>query len=519
MTAPFKDSYRPRTYSPAHRSDRAALGACVARLTDHLASAVDDRGAVQDRCGSRILESVLMLALLRKERIYPDTQKTLTRFVRTRRAQSTLIELEKHLADASLSDPPHPADTAGLLAGFNHFTAARKRLMFTTYLAILGTARHDETVDPATIDYQGHASWVGMTLCAVKVLNAYGRGTPDLVGDEDRAFLTSQVTNGSRREVWEGHLSAYLLTLLAISEFAPGSRLVREGIDRTLRHRNRDGGLPFITDMTIFLTALAGSALRQAHADPALVRRMGEYVAVHQAPDGGWPYTEGITQTDVDDTSCSAEFLRAADSSRWANELHQAGIYLASLANPDGGFPTYRRGHASEATMTANAIKALAPEWKRYPFLTPAVSFLIRAQKPDGTFECSWSNSETYAISRVLHALSLATADQQERISPTRVRARKYLEGTQNPDGGWGHHPGASSDPISTAHALTACVLLGTPRWGAKALRYLLDRQETDGGYTSVPDQAAPRPIPYNFPVLADIFTLNALGHIRHLRQ
>ncbi|MDF2273460.1 terpene cyclase/mutase family protein [Streptomyces coacervatus] len=483
---------------------------------------IDDRGAVQEACGSRVLESALMLALLRRERIYPGTRKSLARFLQSQREDRALTALERQLADICLSDRPPQVEVEALLGGFEHFTAARKRLMFDTYLMVLGATPPDEKVNLSAVEYHGHASWVGVTLSAVKILHAYGRGRPDLLREQDREFLTSQVEDGSRREVWEGHLSAHLLALHAVNRFLPGSRLVREDIDRILQHRNPDGGLPFITDMTVWLTALAGLALTRVDTDPALLRRMGDYLAIHQAPDGGWSYTESVTQTDVDDTSCSAEFLSALDPSRYADELNRAGRYLTHIANEDGGFPTYRRGHASEITMTANAISALAPDWDRHAaLLEPAVAFLLRTQKPDGTFERSWSRADAYAISRALHALSLAPHRHVARfrtgISQVSTLALRYLEGAQNPDGGWGHRSGDPSDPISTAHALTASLPSGSAPWRLSGVRYLMDQQEPDGGFTSVPDQAAPRPIPYDFPVLADIFVLKALGNTHHL--
>ncbi|MFJ5309787.1 prenyltransferase/squalene oxidase repeat-containing protein [Streptomyces sp. NPDC088350] len=463
-----------------------------------------------------------MLALLRRESIYPGVRESLACFLHSRREDRALTMLERQLADVCLSAVPSQVEAAVLLEGFEHFTAARKRLMFDTYLMVLGATPPDEKVDLSAVAYHGQASWVGVTLSAVKILHAYGRGRPDLVSEQDREFLVSRVKAGSRREVWEGHLSAHLLALHAVTRFLPGSRLVREDIDRILQHRNPDGGLPFITDMTVWLTALAGSALTKVNADPAVLQRMGDYLAIHQAPDGGWSYTESVAQTDVDDTTCSAEFLAALNPSRYAEELHRAARYLTRIANQDGGFPTYRRGHTSEATMTANAISALAPDWDRHAaLLEPAVDFLLQAQKPDGTFERSWSSADAYAISRVLHALSLAphrhVARFQTGIARVSTLALRFLEGTQNPDGGWGHRSGGPSDPISTAHALTASLPSGSAPWRLSAVRYLMDQQDPDGGFTSIPDQAAPRPIPYDFPVLADIFVLKALGSTLHL--
>jgi squalene-hopene/tetraprenyl-beta-curcumene cyclase/sporulenol synthase len=51
----------------------------------------------------------------------------------------------------------------------------------------------------------------------------------------------------------------------------------------------------------------------------------------------------------------------------------------------------------------------------------------------------------------------------------------------------------------------------GEPR--RRCLAYLVAQQRDDGSFLSPPDQAGPRPLPYDVPVLASIFALLALGH------
>ncbi|WP_308311127.1 prenyltransferase/squalene oxidase repeat-containing protein [Streptomyces sp. GbtcB6] len=87
-----------------------------------------------------------------------------------------------------------------------------------------------------------------------------------------------------------------------------------------------------------------------------------------------------------------------------------------------------------------------------------------------------------------------------------------HLMTAQNSDGGWGRRASDPSDPISTSYAL-----LATRRWPStpahrQGVGYLLTRQRDDGGFSSRPDQAAPRPLPYDVPVLADICALWALN-------
>ncbi|WP_254711910.1 prenyltransferase/squalene oxidase repeat-containing protein [Streptomyces sp. TRM64462] len=354
----------------------------------------------------------------------------------------------------------------------------------------------------------------------MKILNAYGRGRPDLVGEEDREFLLTRLRAG-RRDIWEANIGAHLLALLAVHEFAPGGRVVRDGIEAVVAVRNPDGGVPFIPDYAVFFGALGGLALAETGADPLLLARIGEYLLQQQNAGGHWPYTERVTQDDVETAGAVIETLRAIDPVRYRTALDRGGAYLAGMANPDGGFPTYVSGHPSEIVMTANVVNALAPDWDTYSgILNPAVAFLLGAQQPDGTFERSWSLSEAHAIRRVLHALHRVPDGELPRfrqgIDQVRDRAEAYLHQTQNLDGG--QTAGDTSDPISTVHSLSALSVLDGPETRERreqGLAHLLSRQRPDGGFTSKPDQVAPRPIPYNFPNMAGIYVLTALGDLR----
>ncbi|MGW5162503.1 hypothetical protein ACWEPN_44120 [Nonomuraea wenchangensis] len=94
------------------------------------------------------------------------------------------------------------------------------------------------------------------------------------------------------------------------------------------------------------------------------------------------------------------------------------------------------------------------------------------------------------------------------------ARSVARLVETQNPDGGWGQLPGDPSDVLSTAQAVPVLARHGGLLSVHRAVTYLLDRQDADGGFTSVPDQVGPRPLPFDYPVLADIHALSALRRL-----
>ncbi len=486
------------------------------RLAARVAECFDDRGAVSERSASRVLESTMMLALLRRARRHPESQAGLVRFLSTRLADPDLTAVERTVAEASLGLRGRPSGEDDPFGHYAHHSTSRKQLMFGTYLAVLGAGPYPDL--GASFDYRGQTTWVELGMCAVKILNAAGRGRSDTITTQDRAFLIESL-EASRREVWEGNAAAHLLALLAVHTTDPDHPLVGDGIDAILRVRAADGGIPFVTDCTLYLSSVAGLALARCHSDyhRGLLTRIGDYLADHQNPDHGWAFTERVRQNDVDSAGSVLELLHALDPDRYAHAITRGREYIAGTANADGGFPTYLRGQPSEAVMTANAVIALAPAWHQYAdVLDNAVPHLLRAQKPDGTFESSWSLSEAHAIRRVVTALTHlpdhARTRRQHDIGHALHLAGSYLERTQNPDGGFGHRPGDDSDPISTAHSARAGAILGHLPWHRHALAYLLRHQHPDGGFVSKTDQVGPRPIPYDFPNLANITVLTALA-------
>jgi len=167
--------------------------------------------------------------------------------------------------------------------------------------------------------------------------------------------------------------------------------------------------------------------------------------------------------------------------------------------------------------MTAGAIIALTPAWAQHAeILRASAGFLLDSQQPDGTFRRDWTLSASSTIARAVQALdalpSTLTPRLQPRIAHAITLSRNYLEATRNPDGGWGHGDGYDSDVLSTARALPVLARFGCRNTTHDAVRYLLERQQDNGGFTSIPDQVGPRPFVFDFPVLTDIMTLHALN-------
>ncbi|MGW1641559.1 terpene synthase family protein [Streptomyces lavendulae] len=494
------------------------------RLERRLALAVAPGGAIADRCAGRVLESALLLALLRKLPAHHDVQRQLAGWLQERRTDADRVEAL--LIDACLHPHLLPADAASAATPFTRslgrFTGPRgrlKRSMLHTVLHLLGGLRltADDLPDRATGDTM--SAFAHVNLSAVRTIAAHATDRPHHVTPDERRALETLLDRGSDRLLWESNATTHLLGLHAVHTYHPAHPLLGQATAGLLKARDTDGSMPFLDSQDVWLSAVGGLAFL---ARPALRRytaRMGAFVAARQAEDGGWPYATGIRQTDVD-TACRAmEFLHTLDPHRYQATLRRGAAYLAATAGPHGGFPTWTHGDTPDLDMTAGAIIALTPHSPdHHPTIAAATRFVLDAQHDDGTWNPSWSLSEASAMLRAVDALDTARrvpGTDRERIAAATARAAARLTATQQADGGWGRTPEDHSDALSTAQALPIAARHCPPHVAAAATTYLLARQDEAGRFPAPPDQVGPRPIPFDFPVLADLHALTALTRSR----
>ena len=519
-TSPYMNVSASESGRPAQRP--WARGAVVAReqLREYLEAQVGEDGCVRGRCESRVLESVLTLHLLQQVGLFSEVRGQLEDYLRAQCIDEREDPLHAVLRRHALgeSTPQDAEAVRAYLARFDHFTNRRKRMMFSVLMAELGLAPFDSGLTPEDFSNSGeekYQSWVTVTVASLRILHAVGSGYPEWIRAEDVELLTAtQRTEGA----WEKHLLANILALLALRYFPRHRESLQNGLGLLISVQNADGGIPFIAGLEIFCTATAGLALVEAGARSPLLYRMADYLVGEQQPDGGWGYAEDVHQTDVDDTAYCLEFLRALDPERHAHAISQAEAYLVDIQGSDGGFPTFVAGSKSEIAMTAGALNALAPNREQHAeLITQGIRYIITHQKADGTFERSWSLSETNAIFRALMAMRLlpeSASGLRMTVELAEEYSLDYLRRSQNVDGGWGQRAGDASDPISTSYALIALSHFDEPATIERGVRYLVRQQQADGRFLSIPDQAGPRPIAWNVPILSDIFALLALDHV-----
>jgi len=476
-------------------------------------------GAFNSPVRSRILESALMLHLLRRTRRDPAWQRQLQDYLCAKLHEADAISAIAAKTVLKLPSGVEALAAVAAVANSAEYGLRRKRALLTMLLVELGAmsfadagiSPHEYTIGAAHRFSQLYAAALRVMHCRYQPLNIAN----------DLEFLTStQSANGS----WEQQILITLVVLLAVG---PDHLAFERGFRYLQTVRRDDGGMPFIDNQDIWVSCIAGLALQAAghRVRPEVHDQLAQFIINRQHENGGWSFTEGVTQTDTDVTANCVQVLCQHNYVRHVVSIQRALHYLARLQRPDGGYPTYKREGESEATMTANVLLAQSltgvPDPELNAKMLHAVRYLADRQQPDGSFEMSWSRSETYSIFRVLWALDVYQQTVAALLpSSLLIRSFNRLVKTQRPDGGWGQIPEFTSDALSTAYAIGALCLLSKqhliePHRINCAVGFLISRQDQEtGAFYSIPDVAGPRPIPFNTPLLSTIWCLLALSFV-----
>jgi prenyltransferase beta subunit len=300
-------------------------------------------------------------------------------------------------------------------------------------------------------------------------------------------------------------LTATLALCAALASFTPGSALATPNnptnkgrLESTVRFlqeaQNPDGGFggslggESNQDFSAWVTfALAADSINPQDQSTNGGVDAYAYLTTHAAE----ALHEELCRPVICTTSLERELLVADAAGTSPHDY--GGIDLSSelLARklPDGSFPFVPGGHG-EINDTIYAILSLSPvqEPAAQSAVKDATEWLIAAQNGDGSWSPQNSKSEAGEVDMTGAALQALNAPGQPAPGQSQRKALKYLQEAQEPDGGFPERPGeGESNVASTAWAVQGLWAAGeNPEdWvkgsGREPLNYMESLQQADG--------------------------------------
>ena len=373
------------------------------------------------------------------------------------------------------------------------------------------------------------------------------------------------VARQERDGSWGGIQPPWVYSLLALhlEGYGVDHPVVAQGLRGLDRFTIRDerGRRLEACQSPVWDTALALNALLDAGApgdDPAVVRAaewlLGEEIrgpgdwAVRRPslPPGGWAFEfDNDGYPDTDDTAEVILALRRVAHPDARPAIERGMRWLSGMATRDGGFGAFDADNTRtlctklpfcdfgavidppSADVTAHVVEALVAEGRGgEPVTRRAVTWLLKAQEPDGSWYGRWGANHVYGTGAVVPALVAAG------IRPGAAcvrRAVAWLEAHQNEDGGWGEDLRSYDDPAwvgrgastasQTAWALIALVAAGERSPAVeRGVAWLVDHQNGDGTWDEpyFTGTGFPGDFYINYHLYRLVFPISALG--RYLR-
>ena len=257
--------------------------------------------------------------------------------------------------------------------------------------------------------------------------------------------------------------------------------------------------------------------------DTAVVVLAMDRLTRGQTPPGGAAYGESIVR--------AREWIEGMQSRNggWgAFDAENDHEYLNNIPFADHGAlldpPT--------EDVSARCISMLAQLGvANTPVMKGGVAYLLRTQKPDGSWFGRWGMNYIYGTWSVLCALNAAGVDPQ---AAAMRRAAKWLVEIQNADGGWGEDGDSyrldyrGYEPAPSTASQTAWALLGLMAAGLcdhpaveGGMRYLMETQGEDGFWTEARYTATgfPRVFYLRYHGYAKFFPVWAMARYRNLKS
>ncbi|GAA4490078.1 squalene--hopene cyclase [Actinoallomurus oryzae] len=374
-------------------------------------------------------------------------------------------------------------------------------------------------------------------------------------------IVARQEADGS----WGGIQPPWVYSLIALSleGYDVDHPVMRNGLRGLVRFTIEDeqGRRLEACQSPVWDTALAMSALLDAGTPgdhPALVQAAGWMLGEEirgpgdwsvrrpSLPPGGWAFEfDNDGYPDTDDTAEVILALRRVAHPDARPAIERGVRWLSGMASRDGGFGAFDADNTRtlctklpfcdfgavidppSADVTAHVVEALVAEGHAgEPVTRRAVTWLLKAQEPDGSWYGRWGANHVYGTGAVVPALVAAG------IRPGSAcvrRAVTWLEAHQNDDGGWGEDLRSYDDPAwvgrgastasQTAWALIALLAAGERGPAVeRGVAWLVDHQNDDGTWDEpyFTGTGFPGDFYINYHLYRLVFPISALG--RYLR-
>jgi len=318
-----------------------------------------------------------------------------------------------------------------------------------------------------------------------------------------------------------------------------------------------------VWDTCIAMVALEEAGLAPDH--PALLRAAewllerqvlgpGDWqVKNKEAEPGGWVFEfRNDFYPDVDDTAFVLMALQRVDfpdKARLDRAARRGIQWLLSMQNRDGGWAAFDRDNdrkvltnipfadhnamidPSTADVTARVMECLGRYgWAAdHAVIQSGVKYLLADQCQDGSWFGRWGANYIYGTGGVLRALETVSLTARAYCQ----RAVAWLRAIQKTDGSFGEsllsydRPETKGQGSSTV-SQTAWALIGLLAAAdrddpavARAMRYLVERQNADGSWSEAEFTGTGFPCVFylKYHLYRNYFPLYALARYRHLAQ
>jgi squalene-hopene/tetraprenyl-beta-curcumene cyclase len=413
-------------------------------------------------------------------------------------------------------------------------------------------------------------SWRNFFVLADRILKILERRTIPAVraaaiSRAERWILDHQDITGE----WGGIMPAMMNSVLALLSLGYKSTdpvivkgleaIERFGIETSSEFRLQSCVSP-VWDTAITVIALAESGLPTTH--PGLIKaaqwliskqvlRKGDWaVKNRRGKPGGWSF-EFFNDffPDNDDTAMvllALHHVPLVDKQSLEEACQRGLAWLLSMQCDDGGWGAFDMNNnrrllnripfadleslldPSTSDVTGRVVELLAKHGypRQHLAIRRALRFLRKDQAQDGSWYGRWGVNYIYGTWAVLTGLRALGEDfSQDYIQ----RAVRWVEGCENPDGGWGESCESyanprmkgvgTSTPSQTAWAVMALIESGQVHSPAveSGVRFLVDRQQVDGTWAEdeFTGTGFPKHFYINYHLYRNYFPLMALARYR----